>query len=63
MIEIRLLLLRSLVLLETVYFTKIYIKMFLWKISITLNDLYNVEWYVLHWMICTMLNNLGIVEK
>ena len=59
-IEICLLSLRSLVFLETVYSTKIYIKMPHWKISISLNDLCNVEWYmyyvewfVLCWMICT----------
>ena len=58
MIGIRLLLLHSLALLETVYITKIYIKMPHWSISITLNDLYNVEWYVLCWMIFTILNDL-----
>ena len=48
----------TLVLLETVCFTKIYIKMLYCKTSKTLNNLYKVEWYVLRWMICTMLNDL-----
>ena len=48
----------TLVLLETVGFTKIYIKTLYCKICITLNNLYKVEWYVLRWMICTMLNDL-----
>ena len=43
---------------ETVHFTKFFIRMLHWKISITLNDLYNVEWYVLLWMISTVLNDL-----
>ena len=48
----------TLVLLEMIRFTKIYIKMLYCKICITLNNLYKVEWYVLRWMICTMLNDL-----
>ena len=31
-------------------------------ICTTLNDLYNIEWFVLHWIIWTMLNGLYSIE-
>ena len=44
--------------------------MLCWKISRTLKNVYNVEWFVLcwmicttRWMVCTLLNDLNYVES
>ena len=70
-IEIRLFSLHPLVLLKTVYITKIHTKpqwhveqyVQQWMTCTAFNDLYYAEWFVQRvWMVCTLLDDLNYVE-